>query len=153
MQHWRDEEQEQTFRAFLFAAQALFEQFDRVVQRDADVPLAYFQILACLSQAPERSRRMGDVAEHLHASRSRLSHSIARLEERGWVQRVACPADKRVTYAVLTDQGLAVFEAAAPGLVQCAREQLFDRLSTSQVAELRLISEALAAQLAPSRDS
>jgi DNA-binding MarR family transcriptional regulator len=143
----RASEHEQTLRSFLIATHLLLDRLDRDLQRQAEIPLAYYQVLACLSEASQCTLRMSDLAAHLHGSRSRLSHAVARLEERGWVQRVACPTDKRGAYAVLTAQGRAAFQAAAPGLFESVRQHLFDQLSAEQAGHLRTISELLAAHL------
>jgi DNA-binding MarR family transcriptional regulator len=90
---------------------------------------------------------MSDLADHLHASRSRLSHSVTRLEERGWVTRVSCPTDKRGTYATLTEPGLSALEMATPSLVQCARQHLFAQLAPAEVRQLRALSETIATHL------
>src|SRR4051794_25144722 len=145
--HWPSDEHEQTFRAFLVATHLLLDQLDRELQREAKLPLAYFKILACLSEAPGRTLRMSDLADHLHGSRSRLSHAIARLEEQGWVERCSCPLDKRGTYAVLTDRGLAAVERATPALVRCAQQHLFEHLSPIQIEHLRAIHELLSSRL------
>ena len=65
---------------------------------------------------------MSELAEAARSSRSRLSHAVARLEERGWVRRLNCPTDRRGQLAQLTDEGFAVVEAAAPGHVEAVRE-------------------------------
>ena len=145
--HWPSDHHEQTFRAFLVGTHLLLDQLDRELQREAAMPLAYFKILACLAEAPERSLRMSDLADYLHGSRSRLSHAIARLEAQGWVERCACDLDKRGTYAVLTDRGFAAVEAATPTLVRGAQRHLFDHLSTTQIEHLRAIHELLSTHL------
>jgi len=65
------------------------------------------------------------------------------LEERGWVSREACPDDGRGMLAALTDQGMNALTDAAPGHVNAVREQIFDRLSTDQIKQLREIGEAI----------
>ena len=145
--HWDNQDQAHCFRAFLLATHLLLDRLDRELQRQAEMPLAYFQILSCLAQAPERSLRMSDLAASLHASKSRLSHAAARLEERGWVERLSCPEDKRGAYAVLTERGARALEQASPGLAQCMRQHLFDQLSADQLKQLRALSEHIAGHL------
>lgn len=145
---WLDAEEQRTWRAFLGATQLLFDRLDRELQRDAGIPHAYYEILVRLSEPPERSLRMSDLARYTRSSRSRLSHAIARLEERGWVIRRDCATDKRGQLAVLTDDGYAALAAAAPGHVQGVRTHLFDALTPDQVRQLREISEAVLGPLA-----
>ena len=140
---WLDEGEQQAWRAFLEGTHLLIDQLDRELQRDSDIPLAYYEILVRLSEEPERSMRMSELARRSLSSRSRLSHAVARLEEAGWVRRDACATDGRGTVAVLTDEGFAALAAAAPGHVRGVREHLFDRLTRRQVRELKAISEAI----------
>lgn len=141
---WLDEDEQHTWRAFLATTQLLEEALDRQLQRDAGMPHAYYRILVALSDAEDRTMRMSDLAAVSHASQSRLSHAVNRLEEAGWVLRKKCESDKRVTYAVLTDVGFEVLAAAAPGHVEAVRQNLFDLLTPMQ---LRQLSEICAAVL------
>src|SRR2546423_3092249 len=107
MTRWLDDDEQHAWRAFLSTAQLLLDQLDRELQREAGMPHAYYEILVVLSEAPDRTLRMSDLAAVTRSSRSRLSHAVARLEERGWVRRTACDTDKRGQFAVLTDEGFA----------------------------------------------
>jgi DNA-binding MarR family transcriptional regulator len=127
----------------------LTAELDRELQRDADMPHTYYEILVALSEAPGRTLRMSELAGVCQSSRSRLSHAVSRLEEDGWVERRDCPTDRRGALAVLTDKGFAVLEAAAPGHVDAVRRNLFDRLSPEQAAELGRISAAVRDGLTP----
>ena len=151
MTRWLDPDEQRTWRAFLAATRALMETLDRELQRDAGMPHAYYEILVRLSEAPQRSLRMSDLAETTGSSRSRLSHAVARLEAAGWVRRQECPTDRRGLVASLTDEGFAALAAAAPGHVEGVRRHLFDPLSPAQVDQLCRISEALLDRLPGSR--
>jgi DNA-binding MarR family transcriptional regulator len=140
---WLDDDEQRTWRAFLAAIRLLTNQLDRELQRDADIPHTYYEILVALSEAPGRTLRMSQLADLSLSSRSRLSHAVSRLEEAGWVRREPCPTDKRGSLAVLTDKGFGVLEAAAPGHVEGVRRHLFDVLTPAQVAELGEISAAI----------
>lgn len=140
---WLDTEEQRAWRVFLEATQRLYEQLDRELQRHAGMSHAYYEVLVRLSEAPERSLRMSELAARAHSSRSRLSHAIARLEERGWVRRRSCPTDRRGLFAVLTDAGFAALESAAPGHVEGVRTHLLDPLTREQVRQLHAISVAV----------
>lgn len=140
---WLDEREQITWRTYLAATQAIEEAVDRQLQRDADIPHAYYEILVRLSEAPNRALRMSALAERSMSSRSRLSHAVARLEVRRWVVRRTAPDDGRGMLAELTDAGFAALQEAAPGHVNAVREQVFDRLTAEQVRQLRQIGEAL----------
>ncbi len=145
---WLTDAEQHAWRAFLEATRRLDEQLDRELQLQAGMPLGYYTILAMLSEAPARTLRMSDLAERTWSSRSRLSHAVDRLEEKGWVQRISCPSDKRGAFALLTDAGFAVLEAAAPGHVEGVRRHVFDQLTPSQVEALGTISQKVAQRLA-----
>ncbi|HLU57539.1 MAG TPA: MarR family transcriptional regulator [Pseudonocardia sp.] len=144
---WLDENEQQTWRSFMTATRLFFDGIERQLQQESGLPHAYYEILVRLSEVPGRTLRMSELAETSLSSRSRISHSVARLEEMGWVRRRRCEHDKRGQLAELTDEGLAGLQAAAPGHVEAVRRGLFDALSPEQVAALRDISDTLVAHL------
>ena len=125
---WLSAGEQHTWRNAIQAWQWLLAAVNAQLQRDSGMPLAYYEILVRLSEAPDRSLRMTQLAEASSSSKSRVSHAVARLEERGWVRRMDCPTDRRGQIAVLTDQGFAALSAAAPGHVEQVRQVLFDAL-------------------------
>jgi DNA-binding MarR family transcriptional regulator len=140
---WLDDDEQRTWRAFIAAFRLLFEQLDRELQRDAGIPHTYYEILVRLSEAPGRALRMSQLADRTDSSRSRLTHAVDRLEERGWVRREDCPTDRRGQLAVLTEAGMDTLRAAAPIHVEGVRSHLFDQLTPEQIGQLRTISEAI----------
>lgn len=144
---WLDDHEGRAWRAFLLGTQLLMDQLDRELIQEAGIPHAYYAIMVVLSEQPYRSLRMSEIADQLRFSKSRLTHAIGRLEERGWVERVACATDRRGQYAVLTEAGLEALRAATPTHVTGVREHLFDRLTPEQVEQLRVIGEAIARPL------
>jgi len=146
---WLDNEERRAWLAWVFATRLLWEELERDLQRDAAMPFSYYEILVMLSESPDRSLRMSELADATQSSRSRLSHAIARLEELGWVERRSCPTDRRGANAVLTPAGFAALDAAAPSHVESVREHLFDQLSPEQLAQLREICDTLLDHLLP----
>lgn len=142
---WLTAEQQEAWRAFLAACQTLFGAIDGQLLHDSQIPHGYYEILARLSEAPGRALRMTQLAEASTSSKSRLSHAVARLEERGWVRRSDCPTDRRGQIARLTDEGYAALSAAAPGHVEQVRRSLIDQLTPEQIGQLREISAAIIA--------
>jgi len=130
---WLTEAEQAAWRSFIDGTRALVDALDRQLQHDSNIPHAYFELLIPLSEAPGRALRMSELAERARSSRSRLSHAVARLEERGWVRRIDCETDKRGQVALLTDAGMAAVEQAAPGHVAAVRKFLIDRLTPDQV--------------------
>ena len=87
---WLDDDERQTWLSWVFTTRLLWEELDRDLQREAGLPFGYYEILVMLSEAPERTLRMSELADATQSSRSRLSHAITRLEEFGWVRRATC---------------------------------------------------------------
>lgn len=144
---WLDETEMRGWLGLVQVMQLLPLALDRQLQAEAGIPHTYYMVLAMLSDSPDRTLRMSSLATRLATSQSRLSHSVARLEERGWVERRPCPEDGRGQFAVLTDDGFAVLAAAAPGHLAEVRRRVFDRLSPDQVDALADIAQTVAAGL------
>jgi DNA-binding MarR family transcriptional regulator len=144
---WLDEEEQRTWRSFITASRLFWDRVERQVQQCAGIPHAYYEILVRLSEAPDRTLRMSQLASNSLSSRSRLSHAVARMEEAGWIRRLPFAQDRRGALAQLTDEGMARLEAAAPSHVEEVRSLLFDTLTPAQLTALREISDALTARL------
>jgi DNA-binding MarR family transcriptional regulator len=140
---WLDVDEQKAWRAWLYSAQLLMDRLDRELTHETGISHAYYEILVALSETPGRMLRMSQLADRCLSSRSRLSHAVSRLEERGWVRRQLCEDDGRGQLAVLTDEGLAALAAAAPVHVESVRSHLFDQLSREQVDAMRDIGETL----------
>ena len=150
-ERWLDDEQQRTWRAWLTVSELVPRVLDAQLRRDAGISHAAYVVLAMLSESPTRSRRMSDLARRANQSQSRLSHTVARLEERGWVRRERAPDDGRGNLAVLTDAGHEVVVAIAPGHVDAVRESVFGPLTAEQSRVLGEALEAIAAKLDPDR--
>src|SRR3954469_3532452 len=92
---WLNDRERETWLAFIFATRLFWEEVERDLQRDAQLPFGYYEMLVILSSAPDRTLRMSELAEGTQSPRSRLSHAVARLEAEGWVRREHCPTDRR----------------------------------------------------------
>ncbi|UOX99797.1 MarR family winged helix-turn-helix transcriptional regulator [Blastococcus sp. PRF04-17] len=151
MTRWLDDQQQQTWRAWLTVAELVPRALDAQLQRDAGLSHAAYVVLAMLSESPTRSRRMSDLARRANQSQSRLSHTVARLEERGWVRRERSAEDGRGNLAVLTETGWDVVRSVAPGHVDAVRQAMFDPLTDDQVKALGQALEAIVERLDPDR--
>src|SRR3954453_4095540 len=148
---WLSPEEQRAWRSYLEATKVLMDALDRQLQREAGLPHAYYEILVRLSEAEGRSLRMSDLAEGTLSSRSRLSHAVARLEERGWVVREDCLTDRRGQVARLTDAGFEVLATAASGHVAAVRRFVVDVLDPQQLAALAAASDAIVAAVSAER--
>ena len=150
---WLSADEQRAWQAYLAATRMISETLDAELQREAGMPHAYYEILVRLSDVTARALRMSELATATRSSRSRLSHAVAKLEERGWLRRESSPDDRRGQLAVLTDAGFAVLESVAPGHVSAVREVLFDALTREQVDQLRCIGESVLAHRLARRPS
>lgn len=153
MTRWLTDDEQCTWRALLDMIRLVQAATDRQLQHDASMPLAYYALLVALSEAPDRQLRMSALAEATEGSQSRLSHAVARLADRGWVERRRCDSDGRGWFAVLTDAGAQALADAAPGHVACVRESVFDVITAEQQQQLRTIAAALADHLRPAGET
>ncbi|MFC3501602.1 MarR family winged helix-turn-helix transcriptional regulator [Micromonospora krabiensis] len=136
---WLDAEERQTWLSLVSFLIKLPGALDAQLQRDAGLSHFEYQVLAGLSESPDRTRRMSELAALAEGSLSRLSQVVSRLERRGWVRRTPDPTDGRYTLAVLTEEGWAKVVATAPGHVAAVRTYVFDPLTKAQQRQLREI--------------
>ena len=124
---------------------------DAQLQRDAGVSHFDYMVMAMLSEAPDHTLRMTALAAQTNSTLPRLSHVVTRLVNRGFVERIPCPQDKRATNAHLTDAGWRHIQASAPGHVAAARELVINPLSAAQIKQLRDITASILARLDPTQ--
>jgi len=113
-----------------------------------DLTLGDYQVFVYLSEAPNRSMRMCDLADRLQLSPSGLTRRLDGLVKAGFVTREPSSDDRRVMLATLTPAGFAALEKAAPGHVASVRRHIFDHLDSDQVDALASIFQSIKAGLA-----
>lgn len=151
--HWLAPAEQRAWRAYLTGSARLTEALNRDLAEECGLSLNEYEVLVRLSELPERRMRMAALADSLVHSRSRLTHTVARLERRGFVSRRPCPGDGRGVEAVLLDDGYAALVAAAPGHVASVREHLVDVLTPEQLEVVGAAFEAVSRALAGRRVS
>jgi len=148
---WLTDDEQQAWRATVNLSQLLFRQLDRDLNAHG-LNSRDYEILVELSEAPDHRLRMTDLADATSQSRSRLSHQISRMENRGLVRRDDCEGDKRGTFAVLTKEGMNTIERVAPHHVETVRRHFIDRLSPHQLEEVRSSFQPIVDYLRKIRD-
>jgi DNA-binding MarR family transcriptional regulator len=130
---WLSVDQQQVWRSYLLGSARLAERLDADL-REFGIDLGEYEILVTLSEAPERRVRMSELADAVHQSRSRLTHTVSRLENAGLVDRSNCPTDRRGVWAHLTDAGMELLELAAPTHVEAVRRNFVEAMSEEDYA-------------------
>ncbi len=132
---WLDDDEQRAWRSYVRATRLL----DGAIQRDLachGVSHDEYEILVNLSERPCRSARMSELAESVVNSRSRLTHTVGRLESRGYVRRQASPDDRRGVLCVMTEEGFGALDTAARSHVNGVRRNLLDQMTREQFLAL-----------------
>jgi DNA-binding MarR family transcriptional regulator len=144
---WLDDDERAAWLNLAGVLMKLPAALDTQLRRDAGLSHFDYLALVILSDAPDRTLPMSELAALANGSLSRLSHVVSKLEKRGWVLRAPCTSDGRLTYARLTDDGWAKVVAAAPGHVETVRSLVIDALTKSQLRQLAKIGGRVLEQL------
>jgi len=144
---WLDDREQRAWRGYLRMHARLSVALHRQLQTDSDLSLTDFAVLVQLTDAAESRVRVSDLARALQWEQSRTSHHLSRMQRRGLVRRDECPDDRRGAFIVLTADGRAAIEAAAPRHVQTVRRLVFDQLTQAQVDALAAIADRVSAAI------
>lgn len=125
---WLSGDQQEVWRKYLRATARVNQYLDADLRRFG-LNLAEYEILVSLSEAEDRRMRMSELADAVHQSRSRLTHTVSRLEKDGHVVRTTCSADGRGVWAQLTDEGFQLLVDSAPHHVAAVRRILVDQVA------------------------
>ncbi|NQW65146.1 MAG: MarR family transcriptional regulator [Actinobacteria bacterium] len=143
---WLNPREMKAWRSYIIASRRLLEALDSDLVGH-DLSMADYEVLAQLSDAPNRRMRMSELAELAMLSKSRLSHRMKVMEKAGWVRRELCSEDKRGSWATMTDKGFKAIVAAAPCHVDSVRKRFLDQISIKEQAELAGIFSHLTEEL------
>ena len=124
------------WRGLLAAHSATTATLDAELEARFDLPLKSYEVLLHLHDAPDRSLRMGELAERLYFSRSGLTRLIDRLVKAGLVERADCESDRRGSYARLTREGRKRFQAARPAHLRGVRKHFLSKLDEADLRHL-----------------
>ncbi|NLU69042.1 MarR family transcriptional regulator [Streptomyces sp. HNM0574] len=130
---WLNEREMAAWEGFLEASSRVGHRLEQQLKDEAGLSHPQYEILVRLAGSPEGEMRMTELARLLITSKSGLTYQVGRLEARGLVRRRSCPTDVRGVFAVLTDEGREVLEAAAPGHVTTVRSALIDVLTPQEL--------------------
>jgi DNA-binding MarR family transcriptional regulator len=145
---WLDAREQRAWRGFNDMRRQLDKEINHQLTRDARLSAADYELLVPLSEAPDQQLRARDLARAVDWERSRLSHQVRRMEERGLVERQECPTDARGAEIRLTAAGRRAIESAAPDHVATVRRHFIDLLTPEELDTLTAISGKVLGHLA-----
>ncbi|MEV7428475.1 MULTISPECIES: MarR family winged helix-turn-helix transcriptional regulator [unclassified Nocardioides] len=143
---WLDDRQQWAWRSLVMGTTLLFDRLDDDLRAGFDISLVEYEILVRLSER-DGQMRMAQLADALAHSRSRVTHTVARMEKAGLVRRSSSPEDGRGIVCTLTEKGLDLLRRAAPVHVQGVRDHLVDLASEDDFAALGRVMGAAADHL------
>lgn len=144
---WLNSEQQRAWRAFVIGTTLLTDTLDRELRQAHGLSLGEYEILVRLSESPNRTLRMAQIAESMQHSRSRVTHTVSRMEKAGLIARCAAEGDRRGVEARMTDKGWELLVQAAPTHVNGVREHFVDLATDEEFATMGKLMNAVADHL------
>jgi DNA-binding MarR family transcriptional regulator len=144
---WLDESQQRSWRALMMGITLLLDRLDADLRRNFDISLAEYEILVRLSERPQMRLRMAQLADAMAHSRSRVTHTVNRMENAGLVVRATSSEDGRGVVCSVTDQGYELLKTMAPVHVDGVRDYLVDLASAEDFEALGRVMNAVADKL------
>lgn len=144
---WLSPTQHRAWLAYMRVQLQMNYEINRQLQRDSDLSLADYHVMNALSMAPDHTMQVTDLAAMIGWERSRASHHLRRLSERGLAERVQSAEDGRATDAVLTKKGMNAMVEAAPGHAKLVKKLFFEPLPGELVAPFTAALEHIQASL------
>lgn len=142
-----NEGEERAWRSLQFMQMRLTAELARQLSENSSLSYPDYIVLVALSDDPQGRKRIFEVANQIGWEKSRLSHHIGRMTDRGLVVREKCDADRRGSFVVVTDRGRQELAAAAPGHVDAVRQLFLDHLTPEQIETIRAVAETTLANL------
>jgi DNA-binding MarR family transcriptional regulator len=144
---WLDERELRAWRSLQFMQMRLDGELARQLATDSGLSYPDYVVLVALTERSDGRMRLFELSDALGWEKSRLSHQVARMTDRGLVTKEKCDSDRRGAYVVVTGHGRRVIEAAAPGHVAAVRSLFVDRLTGEQLDAIGDAAESVLAAL------
>ncbi|MEV0253534.1 MarR family winged helix-turn-helix transcriptional regulator [Streptomyces sp. NPDC050732] len=144
---WLTDREQRAWQAYRRMFLLLNAELSRDLNRQSGLSEPDYDVLSNLGASPDHRRRVSELADRMLWSRSRLSHHLARMQQRGLVVREECATDGRGAVVVLTEEGLRTIEAAAPLHVESVRRHFMDLLTPEQIEAFTDVGETVVARL------
>lgn len=146
---WLDETELRAWRGLQLMQMQVEGELARRLAADSELSYPDYVVLAALTDQAEPRMRQFELGEWLGWEKSRLSHHISRMVKRDLVAKERCPSDRRGSFVVITPEGQAAIEQAAPGHVEAVRELFLDHVTPDQLAALGDLTESVLATMKP----
>jgi DNA-binding MarR family transcriptional regulator len=144
---WLDAGQQHSWRALMMGITLLLERLDDDLRREFGMSLTEYEVLVRLSERPGRAMRMAQLADAMAHSRSRVTHTVARMEAAGYVTRGTTPEDGRGVVATMTETGYDLLVRAAPCHVEGVRRNIVDLVPDADFAAVGRVFDRVADHL------
>ena len=144
--HWLDAAEQRAWRALVMGSTLLFDRLDDDLRRSFDISLGEYEVLVRLSER-DGQLRMAQLADAMAHSRSRVTHTVKRMEHAGLVERCESPEDGRGVVARITDRGMLLLSNVAPTHVAGVRDHLVDLVDSDDFQALGRVMDAVADHL------
>jgi DNA-binding MarR family transcriptional regulator len=145
---WLDQREDRAWRTFMHARHQLNARLNQQLLQDSGLSEADYEILAVLSEHPAGQMPSQELGAIMHWEKSRLSHQVRRMQERGLVVREPNPADGRSAMICLRPAGRRAIEDAAPQHVHNVRRQFIDLFTPDELDTLSGLNERILRHLA-----
>ncbi|MFG2424728.1 MarR family winged helix-turn-helix transcriptional regulator [Streptomyces sp. NPDC048448] len=146
-EQWLNKQEAHVWQSFLDLRRRIESVINQQLSEDADLSSVDYELLVPLSEAPDGVLRFRELGRMVGWERSRLSHQVRRMEQRGLVQREDCATDARGLMIRLTPTGRAAVTAAAPEHVKVVRRYFFESLTKEELATLADVYDRLLAKI------
>jgi DNA-binding MarR family transcriptional regulator len=140
---WLDEREERAWRALQSMQMRLNARLAAELAEASDLSHSEYKVLVSLTDRPDGRMRLFELAADLGWEKSRVSHQIARMADRGLVAKDKCSDDRRGAFVVVTDQGRAAIEAAAPHHVETVRRLFVEPLTAAEIDALGSVAQKI----------
>lgn len=144
---WLDDRELRAWRSLQFMQMRLEGELARQLAADSGLSYPDYLVLVALTDRPDGRMRLFELAEALGWEKSRVSHQVARMADRGLVAKEKCDSDRRGAFVVITAHGRREIEAAAPGHVDAVRRMFVDLLTPAQLDSIGDAAEVVLAAL------
>jgi DNA-binding MarR family transcriptional regulator len=144
---WLDADEQRAWRALQFMQMRLERALARQLAADSGLSYPDYVVLVALSDRPDGRLRLFELGDVLGWEKSRLSHQVGRMADRGLLKRERCDSDRRGAYVVLTAAGRRELAAAAPGHVAAVRRLFLDAVTAEQLAAIAEAAESVLSRL------